>query len=153
MQEERIWAAVMSLANSLPASGRMSGEQALGVLTMDWRGSELTYAYDDGLEVIAEFEKQIAANPVVTAKLEDNSIFLVKGRDLAGEQVATTELRCNAGIRGNPVACVRRRLSPGVCGLAGVGKFIGTYYSSRLAGRQRLVRQLANGLGKYQHPV
>jgi len=91
MQDDKVWAAAQALANKLPTVGRMSGVEAVKIITGILPASDLTATFAEGLGVIARLETEIAAQPIVTASYPDGSTTLIKGIDrLTGKEAVTS---------------------------------------------------------------
>ncbi len=82
MEKPEAWAAVLALANKLPAVGRMDGDKAVAIIAKALSESDLTGMFAEGLEAISELERQISAAKVVVAKYTDESTSIIKGEEL-----------------------------------------------------------------------
>jgi hypothetical protein len=106
MEQPEVWAAVVALGNKLPIVGRMDGDKAVAIITKALSESGLRGMFADGLEGIADLERQISAAKVVFAKCADDSNHLIKGGELIkrikdygiGERVEHVQFQCTFRI-------------------------------------------------------
>lgn len=86
MQDDKIWAAVLALAEALPLVGRMPGREAVKIITGILSPDDLAAAYRDAVKEIDKLKAKIEAQPIVTAICADQTI-LVKGSDHVSDLV------------------------------------------------------------------
>ena len=79
MEKPEVRAAVLALANRLPTVGRMDGDEAVAIIAKALPESDLTGMFAEGLEGIAELERQISAAKVVVVKCADEFNWRHKG--------------------------------------------------------------------------
>jgi hypothetical protein len=93
MQDDKIWAAVLALAEELPVVGRMPGREAVKIITGILSPNDLAAAYGDAVKEIDKLKAEIEAQPIVTAICADQTI-LVKGIDhLSDSESVVTALQ------------------------------------------------------------
>ena len=99
MEKPEVRAAVLALANRLPTVGRMDGDEAVAIIAKALPESDLTGMFAEGLEGIAELERQISAAKVVVVKCADESTGVIKGKELL------ERLKSGIGERVEAVQC------------------------------------------------
>jgi hypothetical protein len=92
MQDEKIWAAVLALAEKLPVVGRMPGQEAVKIITGILSPNDLAAAYGEAVKEIDKLKREIEAQPIVTAICADQTI-LVKGIDHLSDNESVTALQ------------------------------------------------------------
>jgi len=92
MQDDKIWTAVLALAEELPVVGRMPGREVLNVITGILSPNDLAAAYDEAVKEIDKLKAEIEAQPIVAAICADQTI-LVKGRDHLSDKELVTALQ------------------------------------------------------------
>jgi hypothetical protein len=107
MDRPDVWAAVLALANKLPAAGRMDGTTAAAIIVGVIPETDLTGMFAAALERVLEMEREIAAATIVCAALPDGSYPVIKGgaliHSLRTETKGTVEVlpyKCNFPVYG-----------------------------------------------------
>jgi hypothetical protein len=82
MEKPEVWAAVVALANKLPAVGRMDGAKAAAIITGVIPETDLTGIFTEALVRVSELEQEISAAKMVVVKTPDGKKDLTKGKEL-----------------------------------------------------------------------
>jgi hypothetical protein len=82
MQKPEVWAAVLALANKLPAVGRMDGTMAAAIIAGIIPETDLAGMFGEALEHITELERLISVNRIVIVKTPDGLKDITKGKEL-----------------------------------------------------------------------
>src|SRR4029077_5584541 len=97
MQDDKIWAAVLALAEELPVVGRMPGREVVKIITGILSPDDLAAAYGEALKEIDKLKTEIEAQSIVIAICGDQTI-LVKGRDHLSDRESVTALHCECKL-------------------------------------------------------
>ena len=82
MERPEVWAAVISLANTLSAVGMIDGANAAAVIAGVIPEADLTHIFDEGLRRVAEWEREISTVKVAVGIHPDGSEEIIKGYEL-----------------------------------------------------------------------
>jgi hypothetical protein len=78
MMDEKVWTAVLTLADQLPVVGRLEGWKVAEIVTAVVPEGDLTARFATAVQSIANIEAGISAQRFVTAILPDGTNYLVK---------------------------------------------------------------------------
>jgi hypothetical protein len=81
MMDEKMWAAVLGLAEQLPVVGRLQGQKVAEIVTAVVPEADLIGRFATALQSIAGIEAWMSSQRFVTAKLPDGTNYLVKGAE------------------------------------------------------------------------
>jgi hypothetical protein len=82
MERPEVWAAVLALANKVPAVGTMKGVEAVAIIAGVIPAGSLTGIFREASERVAELEREITAAKVVLMETPDGSNEPIKGKEL-----------------------------------------------------------------------
>jgi hypothetical protein len=99
MQDDKIWTAVLALAQKLPVMGRMPCGEVVKIITGILSPNDLAAAYSEAVKEIDKLKAVMEAQPIVAVICGDQTI-LVKGRDHLpdGESVAALQFECKLPV-------------------------------------------------------
>jgi len=80
MDKPQVWAAVLALAEKLPAFGLMDGRKAVGIISSVVPESELATLFGNAMQRVSDLERMMRAAAVVSMQTADGSKIAIKGR-------------------------------------------------------------------------
>jgi hypothetical protein len=92
MQDDKIWTAVLALAQKLPVMGRMPGPEVVKIITGVLSSDDLAMAYAKASKEIDKLKAVMEAQPIVAVICADQTM-LVKGTDQVTNRESVTALQ------------------------------------------------------------